>query len=72
MRTRTSPRNQDILWRALGNVARKPRAVLHYVVRTADGEQLLTCGHTVLLPLWSGRLPRERRCFQCEEVSNGA
>lgn len=68
MRTRTSPRNQERLWRILGGSQPKPqRAILHLVVRTENGQQTLSCGHSVPLPpCWSGRYPRERRCFECE------
>lgn len=67
MRTRRSPRNQEILWRALGGATPRPVvAVLRMVTETRDGLQILSCGHSVPLPAcWTGRFPRERRCEEC-------
>jgi hypothetical protein len=72
MRTRTSPRNQEILWRALGAPVKRDRAkYLHYVVNTVANVQTLSCGHTRELPaMWAGRVPARRLCFICSGESN--
>ncbi len=73
MRTRRSPRNQELLWRILGGSA-KPRRdrsrFLRQVARTIGREQILTCGHSrELPPMWAGRPPAQRYCPECEAQS---
>lgn len=69
MRTRRSPRNQEILWRAFsGAIAKRAPARIKLVARTENGTQFLVCGHSVTLPpCWTGRYPRERHCPTCAE-----
>ena len=72
MRTRRSPRNQERLWRQLGSQPPKidRSKFLRTVTATAKGEQTLSCGHSVPLPLpWSGRFPAHRFCEQCQEAA---